>query len=97
MFRRRLRAIMSARDLPSELEPVQDLRDHADALVLKGGSAIVAPDGGLLASPVFDEETILMADLDFSRISRESLALDVSGHYSRPDIFDLRFTPRQES
>ena len=88
-------AIMSARDLPSELEPIQELRDHSDALILRGGSAIIAPNGDLLAGPVFDEETILMADLDFSQISRESLAFDVTGHYSRPDIFDLRFTPRQ--
>jgi nitrilase len=87
-------AIMSAGDLPPELEPVQELRDYPDALILKGGSAIIAPNGDLLAGPVIDEETILMADLDFSRISKESLALDVSGHYSRPDIFDLRFTPR---
>src|SRR5262249_50714270 len=86
-------AIMSARDLPPELEPVQELRDNPDALVLRGGSAIIAPDGSLLAGPVVDEETILMADLDFSQILRESMALDVSGHYSRPDIFDLRFTP----
>ena len=88
-------AIMSARDLPSELEPIQELRDHSDAFILRGGSAIIAPNGDLLAGPVFDEETILMADLDFSQISRESLAFDVTGHYSRPDIFDLRFTPRQ--
>jgi len=87
-------AIMSARDLPSDLEPIQELRDHSDALILRGGSAIIAPNGDLLAGPVFDEETILMADLDFAQISRESLAFDVTGHYSRPDIFDLRFTPR---
>jgi predicted amidohydrolase len=42
-------AIMSARDLPAELEPIQELRDHPDALVLKGGSAIIAPNGALLA------------------------------------------------
>jgi hypothetical protein len=27
-------------------------------------------------------------------IMRESLTLDVSGHYSRPDLFELTFRPR---
>jgi predicted amidohydrolase len=82
-------AIMTARELPSELEPIEELKHHPDTLVLKGGTTIIAPDGSLLAGPVHNEETILTADLDFSRIKKESLALDVTGHYARPDIFDF--------
>ena len=83
-------AIMRASELPSELEPIESLKQSPDALVLNGGSAIIAPDGSLLAGPVFDEEVILTADLDLSRVREESLALDVTGHYSRPDIFDVK-------
>ena len=83
-------AIMKASDLPSELEPAEWLKDNPDSFVLRGGSAIIAPDGSLLAGPVYDEEVILTADLDFSRIAEESLTLDVTGHYSRPDIFDVK-------
>lgn len=36
-----------------------------------------------------NEETLVMAELDLRRIAEESLALDVTGHYSRPDIFTL--------
>jgi hypothetical protein len=43
-----------------------------------------------LAGPVYDQEIILTADLDFSLITEESLTLDVTGHYSRPDIFDVK-------
>jgi predicted amidohydrolase len=32
---------------------------------------------------------IIMADLDLSVTDREKMTLDVSGHYSRPDIFDF--------
>lgn len=81
-------AIMRANELPEELEPIDSLKP--DSFVLNGGSAIIAPDGGVLAGPVFDEELILTADLDLSRIAEESLALDVTGHYSRPDIFDFK-------
>jgi predicted amidohydrolase len=83
-------AIMKACDLPEELEPIEALKQNPLALVLNGGSAIIAPDGSLLAGPVFNEETLLTAELDLSRIAQESLALDVTGHYSRPDIFEVK-------
>lgn len=75
-------------DLPPELELVDSLKGRPDELVLNGGSAIIAPDGSLLAGPVWGQEQILTADLDFTRIAEESLTLDVTGHYHRPDIFD---------
>lgn len=77
--------IQRAGDLPPELT----LKDSIapDDLVQRGGSAIIAPDGRYLAGPCFDEETILYADLDLGETIRESLTLDVSGHYSRPDVF----------
>jgi predicted amidohydrolase len=81
-------AIMRASELPGELELIDSL--EPDSFVLNGGSAIIAPDGSLLAGPVFSEEVILTAELDLSRIAEESLALDVTGHYSRPDIFELK-------
>jgi len=88
-------SILRARDLPHELEPVEVLRSQPDTLILRGGSAIVGPDGGILAGPVLDEETTLIADVDVSAITKESLTLDVTGHYARPDIFDLRLkTPK---
>jgi len=83
-------AIMRASELPRELEPTEQFKENADALVLRGGSAIIAPDGMVLAGPVYDEEAIVTAELDLARIKEESLTLDVTGHYSRPDIFEVR-------
>jgi predicted amidohydrolase len=80
-------AIMKASDLPPELEPVASLGENPNSFVLNGGSALIAPDGSLEAGPVFNEEVILTAELDLARIAEESLTLDVTGHYSRPDIF----------
>jgi predicted amidohydrolase len=82
-------ALMRASDLPAELEPVEELKSP-NARVLNGGSAILAPDGAVLAGPVFNDEVILSAELDFDRIAEESLTLDVTGHYSRPDLFELK-------
>ena len=78
-------AVLHRDDLPHEL----DVPDDTPDLVLRGGSAIIAPDGRYLAGPVYDEETVLTADLDLGEIDREVLTLDTSGHYQRRDVFTL--------
>ncbi len=82
--------IIAARDLPAELERPAELQGRDDALVSSGGSCIIGPDGALLAGPVDGKEEILIADLDLTRIDEESMALDVTGHYNRPDIFSMK-------
>ncbi len=83
-------SLMSVRDLPDELEVVSELSDQPDHLLLRGGSAIIGPDGAYIVEPVFDEDRIIVAELDLRAIDRERMTLDVSGHYHRPDLFDLR-------
>jgi len=79
--------IMNSEDLPTELLKNNPLTD--DSLTLRGGSCVIAPDGSFLLKPVFDREEILTVELDLTMIDREKLTLDVSGHYQRPDVFDL--------
>ncbi|MCP5179941.1 MAG: carbon-nitrogen hydrolase family protein [Pseudomonadales bacterium] len=59
-----------------------------------GGSAIVAPDGQYVAGPVYDEETIVYGQIDLTRITRTKVWFDGTGHYARPDIFQLRWDRR---
>ena len=66
-----------------------------DQWVLRGGSAIIGPDGAYLAEPVSDTATTIMADLDLARLTEERLTLDVTGHYARPDIFAFRVASRE--
>jgi hypothetical protein len=33
---------------------------------------------------------VLVAELDLGRIREESMTLDVTGHYHRPDLFEFR-------
>ncbi len=37
--------------------------------------------------PVYDSEELIVADLDLNEIDEAVMTLDVSGHYSRPDVF----------
>jgi len=68
----------------------RELGVDADTHLMRGGSAILAPDGSVLAGPVFEQETTLFADVDLAEIARGHLDMDAVGHYSRPDIFELR-------
>lgn len=86
-------SILRLSEMPAELPPVEKYAKNPKGLMIAGGSAIIAPNGRYLAGPVFDEEAIIAADCDLSEIARESQTLDVSGHYSRPDVFDLTLKP----
>jgi nitrilase len=65
------------------------LGDSPDAVLMRGGSAIIDPLGRVLAGPCFDGECILQATLDLGEIGRGKFDFDVAGHYSRPDVFQL--------
>ena len=65
------------------------LGESSEAVLMRGGSAIISPLGKVLAGPHFDGETILTADLDLNDIGRGKFDFDVVGHYCRPDVFQL--------
>ena len=83
-------SILRVKDMPPELPLRPERGRDPEAFVIRGGSAIIAPDGRYIAGPVYDEEAVIVANCDLSEITRESLTLDVSGHYSRPDVFEFR-------
>jgi nitrilase len=65
-----------------------------DTILTRGGSCIVHPLGDVIAGPVYDEDALLVADLDLGDTIRGKYDFDVTGHYARPDIFDLRVDTR---
>jgi len=67
-----------------------------DTVLLRGGSAIVAPDTSYVAGPAPAAATTLYADLDLGSITRGHLTLDVDGHYARPDLFQLTVNDRRQ-
>jgi predicted amidohydrolase len=82
-------SLLRAGALPEGLEPHPDRVTSPSALLLRGGSAIIGPDGAVLAGPVFDEPAILTARIDPGRAREERMTLDVAGHYARPDCLRL--------
>jgi nitrilase len=82
--------LLRFKDVQSLLPMSPDLSNQLDDFVLRGGSAIIGPDGQYVTEPVFDQETIITAELELQAVYKERMTLDVSGHYSRPDLFEFR-------
>jgi nitrilase len=77
-------------------------KDHLSAGLLKerfyagvsewintGDSAIVNPEGEIIAGPLHEKEDILYAEVEPRQLRGPKWMLDVAGHYARPDIFEL--------
>ncbi len=75
-------------DVPAEL-PARDRLYGEPGWVTPGGSVIVGPDGTMLSGPLFEAEDILTAEIDLDALAAARRTLDVAGHYSRPDVFQL--------
>jgi len=80
-----------AASYPADFPLAAELEGHD--LIGRGGSAILGPDGGYLAGPLYDEEGILYAELDPMRLFEERQRFDAAGHYNRPDVLQLTVTP----
>ena len=75
------------KDLPQGFELLDNIQGEGP--FMHGGSAIIAPDGTILAGPAGGKEELLIAEIDPGRIIEESMALDICGHYARPDVFNF--------
>ena len=75
---------MPRTDLPEEFI---GSADKSKVWIERGGSAIIGPDSRYLVEPIFEREELIIADLDLNEIDKESMTLDVTGHYARPDVF----------
>lgn len=81
-------------DVPSDLPGRDDLYGGHDDWLSRGNTAIVGPDGNVIAGPLVETEDILYAEIDASVARRARREFDPVGHYSRPDVFTLQVDSR---
>jgi nitrilase len=75
-------------DIPDSYE-FKKLYPEGREWINVGNSAIIAPNGQILAGPLEAEEGILYADIDFDQVIKAKRMFDAVGHYSRPDVFNF--------
>ncbi len=85
--------LMRRTDIPDNAPEAELLRQSLPESSANGGSCIAGPDGQWLIPPCRDQETLLIAELDHRRVREERQNFDPAGHYSRPDVLELRVNP----
>jgi nitrilase len=81
-------SLLRGSDIPDDI-PGRELWGGEEDWANPGWSAIVDPDGQLLAGPLVEEEGILTAEIDAQVARAQRYRFDPVGHYSRPDVFTL--------
>ena len=84
-------------DIPTDFPEKESLYPESETWINPGDSAVVAPGGEMIAGPMREEKGILFAEVDISQVAASRRALDVSGHYARPDVFNLRVNRQMQS
>jgi nitrilase len=80
---------LRASDVPASFPGREQLFPDPDEWINPGDSVVVAPGGTIVAGPMHEEFGLLLADIEPARAAASRRTLDVTGHYSRPDIFQL--------
>ncbi|MEO5771892.1 MAG: carbon-nitrogen hydrolase family protein [Burkholderiaceae bacterium] len=81
---------LRASDIPQDFPNRAELFPDAEEWINDGDSVVVDPMGKVVAGPLRREAGILYAEVDTARVASSRRTLDVTGHYARPDIFDLQ-------
>jgi nitrilase len=80
---------LQASDVPMDFPGRETLFAAADEWINPGDAIVVEPRGRILAGPLHKSTDLLFAEIDVEAAHRARKALDVTGHYARPDIFNL--------
>lgn len=75
-------------DVPSNF-PEREKLYTEDEWINDGDAVVIKPMGAIAAGPLNRQKGILYAEIDGETARRARRSLDVSGHYSRPDIFSF--------
>jgi nitrilase len=89
--------LMRASDFPKDTPHLSAILENSPAVFANGGSCIAGPDGKWVVEPVPDEEKLIVAMIDHKRVREERQNFDPSGHYSRPDVTQLKVNRTRQS
>jgi len=78
------------RDMYPETASAKEEIARLNEIVCRGGSNVIDPFGHEASDTVWDKEAVIYAELDMQKVPASRMEHDVCGHYSRPDVLDLR-------
>jgi nitrilase len=84
-------------DIPADFPEKDSLYPATETWINAGDSVVVAPGGEIVSGPMREEKGLLFAEIDSGRVAASKRALDVAGHYSRPNVFTLTVNTQPQS
>ncbi len=88
---------LNGRDIPDDFPERESIYPDTEEWINPGDSVVIAPGGEIIAGPLNKQQDILLTDINLDRVSAARRTFDVSGHYSRPDIFTLHVNSQPQS
>jgi len=89
--------VLTYDDIPSDFPEKELLYPDTENWINAGDSVVIAPGGEIVSGPMREEKGLLFAEIDSDRVATSKRALDVAGHYSRPDVFTLNVNTQPQS
>ncbi|MDQ7000162.1 MAG: nitrilase-related carbon-nitrogen hydrolase, partial [Mariprofundus sp.] len=89
--------ILKTSDISEDFPQKASLYPDQDEWINPGDSVVIEPGGKVVAGPLHQETGILVHDIDLHLARTAKRALDVAGHYARPDIFKLHVNTEPQS
>lgn len=87
---------LEASDIPTDIPHYDILFPNKDEWVNPGDAVVYKPFGGIAAGPMHKEKGLLWADIDVSAARASRRKFDATGHYARPDVFELKVNRNQQ-
>jgi nitrilase len=84
-------------DIPADFPNKESLYPESEFWINGGDSLVIAPGGEIVSGPMREEKGLLFSEIDSSKVAESKRALDVAGHYSRPDVFTLNVNTQSQS
>jgi nitrilase len=88
--------LMRKEDIGEDTPHHKLITQNANELLGDGGSCIAAPDGSWVIEPIVGKEAVITATINLNEVRKERQNFDPSGHYSRPDVFQLNVNRQRQ-
>ncbi len=88
--------IMKAKHIPSQLTLPENFENEPEAYVCNGGSCVIDPEAEFILPQQFNKKEVFYVDLPkVANLAQFKITLAVSGHYQRPDVFELEVNKKR--